>query len=189
MNILHVLPDAELGGGHVNALRLAEALERTEDQAHAFLIPRDAGEALRRHYAGRETPPARHLGRSSVAALARDIRAAGRDADVIHAHGLRAALAGTAARRVLGLRAALLYNVRGTHVASWRNQMLASALQRTALRGSDAVVLVSAQDERINRERYGLAAHPLAEVIRNGVQTAPADDARPRDIDVLFAGG
>ncbi|SES74231.1 glycosyltransferase family 4 protein [Oceanicella actignis] len=194
MRILHVLPDAEMGGGHVNALRLTAALaELAPGAAEArFLLPADASPTLRRAFAeaGASCAFGRHRGRRGLARLALDIAREGRGADIVHAHGLRAALAARMARAAGGGRFGLLYNVRGTHVASWRNQRLARALQGAALRGADAVALVSQADARLNAERYGLDAHPLAAVIPNGVAAPPgpppADEAR--DLDVLFVG-
>ncbi len=196
MKILHVLPDAEIGGGHVNALRLDRALTALTDGGCAarFLLPGDAEDTLRRSFAEAETIYGAHRGRSGLLTLARDILSAARGADIVHAHGLRAALAARAARimarAALRPRFGLLYNIRGTHVANWRNQALASALQRTAISGADAVVLVSDRDAAINRDLYGLARHPCARVVRNGVAPpdTPLPDDRERSIDLLFVG-
>lgn len=185
-DVIHVVPDNELGGGAVNVARLVRALDRPG----RALLPRDARPEVRALFADLPHAFGGYAGRGAVLAAARAIRREIRPGGIIHAHGTRAALAGLIARQ--GLRGArVVYTVRGFHgLARPGPFSMRVRLERMLARGVDATVFVSQADEALAR-RTGLRHRGPARVIRNGVEApearAPGVEAA-RDIDLLFVG-
>lgn len=183
--ILHIVPDADLGGGSIFVARLIKVLDA--NSRNAVFLPADATPALWDLFSALEIVQGhRYRGRGSLIDLMRDLKECGKDRDVIHAHGSRAAMGAALARDLGGLRRPILYTVHGYHgLAQPGPAQIRIRIERLLARRCDAVSFVSHADAALARRTR---IHPRqAQVIVNGMSVPEAEPA-PRDIDVLFVG-
>lgn len=185
VQVLHIVPDGDLGGGAIFVARLIKVLGA--DSCSTVFLPAQAAPALLDLFAGYMiVQGSRYRSRGSVFDLVRDLRLLGGDYDMIHAHGTRAAMGAALTRDVGGLRLPILYTVHGYHgLAQPGPAQIRLRLERLLARRCDAVSFVSHADEALAKERR--IRPRVAEVIVNGVSVPEAEPV-PRDIDVLFVG-
>ncbi len=187
MTVRHIIPDHALGGGSIVAARLMRALiEREGGRAHAALIPQDADADVRALFADLPHEVGAYPGRGSPLSMARAIRRAASQGDVIHAHGTRAALAAMLAAP--GARLRTVYTVHGFHGLAQPGPLgVRARLEHLLARRMNATAFVSAADASLAR-RHGLRHRGPAEVIENGMSAPDAGLHAARDIDLLFVG-
>lgn len=182
MLILHVVAPAEVGGLESVVRTLGAALRRAGHRVHVAAIVgqdgRDHPFCLAAAEAGLEVHPLRLPARAYLRER-RELRALYRrlGPDVIHTHGYRADVIGTAAAR--GLPLAVVTTVHGTTGGGWKNRLY-EELQRRAFPRMDAVVAVSGHlHERIGgHARRRARLHLIRNAWSDGDGMLPAGAAR-----------
>ncbi|WP_165790930.1 glycosyltransferase family 4 protein [Pleomorphomonas carboxyditropha] len=184
MRVLHVIPDGTLGGGNVNVARLASVLPDSIE--NHFLIPSDSTEAVRTLFPSEFIHVGAYNSRGNPLAIARAIRVEGADRfQLIHAHGTRAAT-GTMLARYLGVKASILYTVRGYHGLYNPGCFgLRIYLESLLSQYFDMVIFVSEADRAIGEVRR--LKYRQTRLIPNGINLGEIT-SNLRDIDVIFVG-
>ena len=160
MRVVHVLTDPR-GGGGIHALALAREA-RTRGDTVRFLSPEPVG-------TGFETLPLRGL-------PSRRARQLLRRSDLVHLHGVRAALLPARFGGPVILTTHGLHALRGTTGALG---LLARTATRAALARADLIICPS-EDERADVASLGRRFSRKIEVIANGVEQADAPTLEER---------